>query len=584
MSTQQIKFALDALNTSVSTQVRNIKNDVLHFDKYKVNYDAILELPMVKELLIENKKLRSKNRKLEKRLLSVLLDKHNAVKQSEPISSTDDELVIIEHVKDNIVYEIVEDGMELEECSTAFTNVKIKEEVVEEEEEEEEVVEEVVEEEEEVVEEEVVEEEEEEQEEEENKKDEMYSIKLNNKKYPLKFIFSEDKGCSTVADVEWIITHYRPKHTPNIIIKTFIDTFKHIIQHLDELSVEDTNGRFIYNMNKEEEIEIETPLKRIFFHKPDTNMYYMNTNPNLKGINDISTTVQMTFASKMEDTFDVMKQIMRESESDNPMFDKIEMCVKELVETYLNKEAKIKQESEQKIKQIKCLISCILYKIYVYCNIYLQKENPKYLKNYMALNVRHSNYILYKEIKNKLMELFPNESNKEIPNRVKTIVVQQITLNKYLLDNDKNVRRNAFLITNVLDKTNSHYGDPSYSLASYFDFFEEPSEINNDNDGEFIDYDWFEYINLDTLSTKMEIKDDILLIESRNFPNLIADYIYELTQDEYLNKYKRLKIETMRKFIALEQSKLSKSIPTKMKIMKTMNKTKSKVNKTRNTL
>ena len=171
MSTQQIKFALDALNTSVSTQVRNIKNDVLHFDKYKVNYDAILELPMVKELLIENKKLRSKNRKLEKRLLSVLLDKHNAVKQSEPISSTDDELVIIEHVKDNIVYEIVEDGMELEECSTAFTNVKIKEEVVEEEEEEEEVVEEVVEEEEEVVEEEVVEEEEEEQEEEQEEEE-----------------------------------------------------------------------------------------------------------------------------------------------------------------------------------------------------------------------------------------------------------------------------------------------------------------------------------------------------------------------------------------------------------------------------
>ena len=461
------------------------------------------------------------------------------------------------------------------------------------------------------------EEEEEEEEEEmykENKKDKLYKIKIKDTKYPLKFIFSEKSNCSTFADVEWIITHYQPKHTPNIIIKTFIETFKHIIQHLDELSIEDNNGRLIFNMNTldetgtttrsatlRDELEIDNPLKRIFFHKPNTNMYYMNVNPNLKGINDISTTVQMTFASKTEDMFDIMKHIMRKTESKSKskseseseydsenspelnMFDKIEICVNELVEMYMNKEIKIKRKKttmkyQTIVKQIKCLISCILYKIYVYCNIYLQKnkDTRKYFKNSMPLNIRHSNHILYKEIKKHLMKLFPNEANTEIANRVKTIIIQQEYLNKYMLENIRNVRRNAFLITNRVDNTNSNYGDPSYSLSSYFDFFEEPVQKNNINsNGENIDYDWFEYINLDTLSTKMEIKNDILLVESRNFPNLIAEYIYELTQDEYLKKFKRLKIETMRKFIELEQGNLSKSIAI---IKKNKNKTR-KINR-----
>jgi len=129
MSTQQINTALNNLRSSVSTQVRNIKKDVSNFDTYKNNYDAIYELPLVQQLLKENKKLKSKNRKLEKRLLDILLEKRDADKKniknkiknihikSEPTasySSSLNEVVIIDQVKDNIVYEILENEEEEE--------------------------------------------------------------------------------------------------------------------------------------------------------------------------------------------------------------------------------------------------------------------------------------------------------------------------------------------------------------------------------------------------------------------------------------------------------------------------------------
>ena len=81
MSTKQIKNALNELKTSVSHQVRNIKKDVSGLDKYKSNYDAIMELPLVKRLLKENKELKKKNRNLEKELLTVLLETRKPVQK-----------------------------------------------------------------------------------------------------------------------------------------------------------------------------------------------------------------------------------------------------------------------------------------------------------------------------------------------------------------------------------------------------------------------------------------------------------------------------------------------------------------------
>jgi hypothetical protein len=124
------------------------------------------------------------------------------------------------------------------------------------------------------------------------------------------------------------------------------------------------------------------------------------------------------------------------------------------------------------------------------------------------------------------------------------------------VDDVKYIRKNAFRISNRLDKVEhkKNYGNPVYSLVSYFDFFENPiKDVNEDSDIEIIHHDWFEYIKLDTFSTKMEISADrVLLVESRNFPKLIKKHIqsvYNLTDDS-----DRLSIGMIRKFIDNQQT------------------------------
>jgi len=59
MSTEHIKSALNELKSTVTQQVRNIKKDVSSLHIYISNYDALLELPLVQQLMDENKKLKS---------------------------------------------------------------------------------------------------------------------------------------------------------------------------------------------------------------------------------------------------------------------------------------------------------------------------------------------------------------------------------------------------------------------------------------------------------------------------------------------------------------------------------------------
>jgi hypothetical protein len=66
--------------------------------------------------------------------------------------------------------------------------------------------------------------------------------------------------------------------------------------------------------------------------------------------------------------------------------------------------------------------------------------------------------------------------------------------------------------------------------------------------------DWFEYKQIDSNSTKMNIKDDIILIEFRAFPRMLANYISSVLgasdRDEMNKKVLGLlSIGTLEKFI-----------------------------------
>ena len=112
------------------------------------------------------------------------------------------------------------------------------------------------------------------------------------------------------------------------------------------------------------------------------------------------------------------------------------------------------------------------------------------------------------------------------------------------------LRKGVFLISNVLEKTNKHYGDPVYSLCSYFDFFENPlkdkpttSDITSNESSsasslENVMYDWFEYQDVDSNSTRIALKDGIVLIECRNFQDMISLFTYSIADTELKEQIK----------------------------------------------
>jgi hypothetical protein len=102
-------------------------------------------------------------------------------------------------------------------------------------------------------------------------------------------------------------------------------------------------------------------------------------------------------------------------------------------------------------------------------------------------------------------------------------------------------RRGIFSISNTVEKTNKNYGDPNYSLVSYFDFFEEPADDQSNRgvvSGKILNYDWLEYKEIDDLSTKMDLKNDIVLVECRIFQKLLSTYIYSIADTELKNQMK----------------------------------------------
>jgi hypothetical protein len=123
-------------------------------------------------------------------------------------------------------------------------------------------------------------------------------------------------------------------------------------------------------------------------------------------------------------------------------------------------------------------------------------------------------------------------SNEEVVDIIQQLVVQQAVLNEYLLENQKNVRVNAFSIKNKLELSNKSYGNPHYSLVSYFDFFENPikdTERRNDKDELF--HDWLQYEGIDIYSSTTDLKNKIVLTEIRTFPRLLGSYMYGISDD-----------------------------------------------------
>ena len=377
-----------------------------------------------------------------------------------------------------------------------------------------------------------------------NIKNSLYKFKTTEQKeYPLNFSYSSNTPNNSFSFVEWIFTYYKIKSNKNIIIISFINLLKNLFTHLDSLTPQ--HGKLIMNL-KGNEIIIPNPENRILYNIPDTPIYYLQTDffntPSLN-IDDVCIVPQMTIGVNIINVIDVLKELTTNSINSIPMLnskltnifqiiERINNIINELIESY-NK-TNVYKINENK-NSITNYLFLFLYKLFTYYNKYLTTTKQSYFKNMMPINCRHTNYDIYIKLKSEIMEHF--SINDDLAIQIITKILCQPIILLQLLDNNTNVRKNAFLSTNTIPISNKNYGDPYYSLVSYLDCFnnspyileEDSTEENKSNY-----YDWLIIKDIDNLTSTYPIK-DIILIEIRFFANLISIFLYSI-ENQYLKK------------------------------------------------
>lgn len=423
--------------------------------------------------------------------------------------------------------------------------------------------------------------------------------------YDINFEFWSEESkfdCSSFSDVEWIATYYHPQKSNNIILNTLINVLDIIIYHLEHL--EPIEGNLFLKREGQPRETIDMSSHSYLLHMPETELYYLKTNAGTS-IDNIGVTIQMTFSCKIQNAFSIMKEILSHSEypyecfsrtceSTNSYLEQIEECTNLLFLEY-NKIATVYKFNKRGGKysvllaQIKDYFSLILYKLYIYYNLFLG-STTKYFKNKAAFNLRHTGYDCYLEIKKSIMSYF-NINQTIAIEIIQQILLQPDVLISKLLDDPENkyVQIDAFNDTTDLDKDSENYGDPAFSLKSYLTFFENPiipkkiksesvhsarsarsesshrstttprsARSHRSTSSEYsptILNDWLEYNLIDAFSNKMKIHDNIVLIEYRSFPRLLDNYIHTILPRKRNKFIGNLNIGVLKEFVEKEKSK-----------------------------
>lgn len=373
-------------------------------------------------------------------------------------------------------------------------------------------------------------------------KNKMYFFKTNSGKvFDLKFAENITEDCESFSGVEYVITYYKPKReNPNIIMETFVDACSRILDHLGNL--EKTKGTLLISDKQDEYKTIgKLEKKRKLYHKPGTNLFYLDTYDDddwekskpPRNILDAIFIPQMTFRCMAFDAIDIMKEILNKDadysigkkaikahirEYDDVI--KVEKMVDDLIMEY-NKTATHPISLSTNIgKTLKCYVFLIFYKIYNYLQNHKDLVSKTYyLKDFLTYASRHSNYDLYVRIKEILKKHFHVRTTKKIHEFFYQPNVLKALYDFETYDEDEFDKKGNYIYGNglidKLKKSNKNYGNPLYSLSSYFEFFEKP--LKSEYVGE-----WFIYSKKDVFSTTFDIKNDTILLENRYFKDEVG--------------------------------------------------------------
>lgn len=388
-------------------------------------------------------------------------------------------------------------------------------------------------------------------------------------------------NCSSFTDVEWIITYYKPELSKNVILNTFYNSMNLLKDHLKKLKT--VKNSKLYYLNEENKyVKFEKSKINQVYVLPNTSLvYYNNSKYDIKNYNineNLKIVVQMTFSCDINYVFRIMKKLLSIEYSSNQLNivkkhlenlkdntnvqninEMIEQTIKnenfdlyavdnslEIVKKMFNYYNNNKENSEylfvssnDNTKKLKMYFFLIIYKIYIYLNSYLQNkadDDESLFKKSLSFAVRHNNYYIYIEIKKIIRNIFShqfkNKDEKFINNKIIEIIsniIKSIGKDKeihnliynfpYVKEQKKELYR---LIRENKEKPETHFGNPLYSVSSYFSHFEnQENEDNQDNENNENNEtrDWLVLNNVDEKSTKFELNNDTIIIEFRDFPS-----------------------------------------------------------------
>jgi len=434
-------------------------------------------------------------------------------------------------------------------------------------------------------------------------KNDMYYFKTKRGKlFDIKFTekIAKKEACDTFSGVEFVITYYNPKKdNANVIVDTFMDAISRIVDHFGNLkSIE---GTLLIDEGKPGLKPIGyLEGNRILYHKANTNLYYMQTydsvdtlNENgevkLETISDVVFAPQMTFRCKAGDALEIMKELFKPSpeytvgkssiSSQKAQYKNLEL-IEKITEDLFKKYTEVSENnintSTGTGKILKLYVFLIIYKLFMFFKGHINIMSGKdYLKDHLALNSRHGNYGLYERIK----EIFEEEYELDGMAEAQTLFENTEVLAPFFMNELKDGAKNPnykddyvkgkykygkdFYIKD-LPETDENYGNPLYSVKSYFKYLESNEE------------DWLKDAEYDKFSTSYSLTGDEVLIENRWFryaislylrnnidPTINADYLKIKEMLKIINKV--YPIEKVRKMNTLEWNPYKKKISRKCK-------------------
>lgn len=383
---------------------------------------------------------------------------------------------------------------------------------------------------------------------------------------------------STLTDVEWIATYYKPTTGKNIIFDYFLKTMETLQDHLNKLvPIRGTILQYLDEDNNYVDFK-ELSKTKVSYVLPDTSLVYYcpeekNRTYNVK--NDLIITPQTTVVCEIQYVYRVMKKLASYDTISSPQnlsiltkylnsgnedfkelyktisdsnnadiyqLNESQNIVKTMFELYnqnpKNSRFGFNNESPE-VQMLKSYFFLVIYKLYIYLNTYLlflQNDPLTMFKYAFAFVIRHDNFVLYSKIKALIKTIFASQfmnKNDQLIDRVVRLIIKKLTQNTEMIYSTDLAKSKHEELVNSVDNNpelrEKHYGDPLYSIPEYFEYFETKKD-----DGEVPD--WLVNNGIDEKSSKFELMDDNIMMEFRGFFYHVYIYLFVTGNDEIRNQ------------------------------------------------